>query len=129
MAQHRHTRDANARRRTPSAIQVAGPVAVLATLSAVAVGVMTSTPSVPGMMTKGILDKHDYYYRRLFTDAVRAVDMLVASDFVDADRIAVCGGSQGGGIALAVAGLDSRVKAVMTDVPKTLKAAKVFKSA
>ena len=48
MAQHRHTRDANARRRTPSAIQVAGPVAVLATLSAVAVGVMTSTPAVPG---------------------------------------------------------------------------------
>ncbi|WP_457208548.1 hypothetical protein [Nocardioides sp. P5_C9_2] len=47
MAQHRHTRDANARR-TPSAIQVAGPVAVLATLSAVALGVMTSSPVVPG---------------------------------------------------------------------------------
>lgn len=76
-----------------------------------------TTPSIPGMMTKGILDKNDYYYRRLFTDAVRAVDMLVARDFVDADRIAVCGGSQGGGIALAVAGLDPRVKAVMADVP------------
>jgi hypothetical protein len=48
VAQHRHTRDANARRTMPSAIQVAGPVAVLATLSAVAVGVMTSNPSVPG---------------------------------------------------------------------------------
>ncbi len=48
MAQHRHKRDANARRTMPSAIQVAGPVAVLATLSAVAVGVMTSDPSIPG---------------------------------------------------------------------------------
>jgi hypothetical protein len=48
VAQHRHKRDANARRRTPSAIQVAGPVAALATLSAVAVGVMTSTPAAPG---------------------------------------------------------------------------------
>lgn len=76
-----------------------------------------TTPSIPGVMTKGVLDKNDYYYRRLFIDAVRAVDMLVAQDFVDADRIAVCGGSQGGGIALAVAGLDPRVKAVMTDVP------------
>ena len=76
-----------------------------------------TTPSIPGMMTKGILHKNDYYYRRLFTDAVRAIDMLVAQDFVDGDRIAVCGGSQGGGIALAVAGIDSRVKAVMTDVP------------
>ncbi|WP_332700053.1 acetylxylan esterase [Devosia sp.] len=76
-----------------------------------------TTPSIPGVMTKGVLDKQDYYYRRLFTDAVRAVDMLVAQDFVDADRIAVCGGSQGGGIALAVAGIDRRIKAVMTDVP------------
>jgi cephalosporin-C deacetylase len=76
-----------------------------------------TTPSIPGVMTKGVLDKRDYYYRRLFTDAVRAVDMLVASEFVDAERIAVCGGSQGGGIALAVAGLDPRIKAVMSDVP------------
>lgn len=75
-----------------------------------------TTPSIPGMMTKGVLDKHDYYYRRVFTDAVRAIDMLVAQDFVDGERIAVCGGSQGGGISLAVAGIDPRVKAVMADV-------------
>jgi cephalosporin-C deacetylase len=76
-----------------------------------------TTPSIPGMMTKGILDKNDYYYRRVFTDAVRAIDMLVAQDFVDANRIAVCGGSQGVGISPAVAGIDSRIKAVMPDVP------------
>tara|TARA_R110002124_G_scaffold114535_22_gene269457 strand:+ start:13305 stop:14276 length:972 start_codon:yes stop_codon:yes gene_type:complete len=76
-----------------------------------------STASLPGVMTKGILDKNDYYYRRLFTDGVRAIDALVEQDVVDADRIAVCGGSQGGGIALAVAGIDKRVKAVMPDVP------------
>lgn len=74
-------------------------------------------PSIPGMMTKGILDRNDYYYRRVFTDGVRAIDALVAQDFVDAERIAVCGGSQGGGISLAVAGIDRRVKAVMPDVP------------
>ena len=76
-----------------------------------------STSSIPGVMTKGILDRNDYYYRRLFTDGVRAVDMLLAQDFADAERVAVCGGSQGGGIALAVAGIDSRIKAVMPDVP------------
>jgi cephalosporin-C deacetylase len=76
-----------------------------------------TTPSIPGMMTKGILDKDDYYYRRVFTDAVRAIDMLVAQDFVDGAKIAVCGGSQGGGIALAAAGIDRRIKAVMPDVP------------
>ena len=76
-----------------------------------------TTPSIPGMMTKGVLGKNEYYYRRVFTDGVRAIDALLAQDFVDAERIAVCGGSQGGGIALAVAGIDSRVKAVMPDVP------------
>ncbi|WEK05019.1 MAG: acetylxylan esterase [Candidatus Devosia phytovorans] len=76
-----------------------------------------TTPSIPGMMTKGILDRHDYYYRRVFTDAVRAIDALVAQDFVDEARIAVCGGSQGGGISLAVAGIDPRVRAAMPDVP------------
>ena len=76
-----------------------------------------STSQIPGVMTKGILDRNDYYYRRLFTDGVRAVDALIDQDFVDAERVAVCGGSQGGGIALAVAGIDERVKAVMPDVP------------
>lgn len=76
-----------------------------------------STSQVPGVMTKGILDRNDYYYRRVFTDGVRAIDALADHDFVDPGRIAVCGGSQGGGIALAVAGIDARVKAVMADVP------------
>lgn len=76
-----------------------------------------TTPSIPGVMTKGVLDKNEYYYRRVFTDAVRAIDVLVAQDFVDGDRIAVCGGSQGGGIALAAAGIDARIKAAMPDVP------------
>ncbi|MBD8066744.1 acetylxylan esterase [Devosia sp. PTR5] len=76
-----------------------------------------STSQIPGMMTKGVLDRNDYYYRRVFTDGVRAIDALAELDFVDSDRIAVCGGSQGGGISLAVAGIENRVKAVMPDVP------------
>ncbi|MEO5806793.1 acetylxylan esterase [Devosia sp.] len=76
-----------------------------------------STPAQPGSMTKGILHKDDYYYRRVFTDGVRAIDALIGLDFVDASRVAVLGGSQGGGIAIAVAGIDGRVKAVMPDVP------------
>lgn len=76
-----------------------------------------SAPQVPGMMTKGILDKHDYYYRRVFTDAVRAIDALLVHEAVDPERLAVIGGSQGGGIALAVAGLDRRVQLAAPDVP------------
>lgn len=76
-----------------------------------------SAGAQPGFMTRGILDKTDYYYRRVFTDGVRAIDALVGQDCVDAGRVAVLGGSQGGGIAIAVAGLDARVKALLPDVP------------
>ena len=56
-------------------------------------------------MTQGILDPATYYYRRVFTDAVRAVEAARTLDAVDAARVGVAGGSQGGGISLAVAGL------------------------
>lgn len=76
-----------------------------------------SSPSVPGFMTRGILNPKTYYYRRLFTDAVRAVEAIRAHPAVDASRVAVTGISQGGGLALAVAGLMPDVAATMPDVP------------
>jgi cephalosporin-C deacetylase len=76
-----------------------------------------SGPSVAGFMTRGISNPDDYYYRRLFTDAVRLVDAVAGLDFVDPERIAVTGASQGGGMSIAVAGLVPQVRAVMPDVP------------
>ncbi len=76
-----------------------------------------SGPATPGYMTRGILSPADYYYRRLFTDAVRLVDAARTLPFVDPGRIAVTGGSQGGGIALAVGGLVPGLTAVLPDVP------------
>jgi len=74
-----------------------------------------SEPSQAGFMTKGIGAKEDYFYRRVFSDAVRAVE--TARAFPGIARVAVCGGSQGGGIALAVAGLVEGLWGVMPDVP------------
>lgn len=74
-------------------------------------------PAIPGFMTRGITDPLDYFYRRVFTDAVRLLDAVREFPFVDAARIAVTGGSQGGGIALAAAGLVPGLRAVMPDVP------------
>jgi cephalosporin-C deacetylase len=76
-----------------------------------------SGPAVEGFMTKGIDSPETYYYRRLYTDAVRLVDAVRGFDFVDESRLAVTGGSQGGGISLAVAGLVPGLRAVMPDVP------------
>jgi cephalosporin-C deacetylase len=71
----------------------------------------------PGSMTKGILDPKHYYYRRVFTDAVRAIEAARSHAAVDASQIAVTGGSQGGGITIAAAGLVPDVVAAMPDVP------------
>ncbi len=69
-------------------------------------------------MTRGILDHHDYYYRRVFIDGVRAVRVAQAHSRIDSTRIALVGASQGGGISLAVAGLlPDDVSLLMCDVP------------
>ena len=71
----------------------------------------------PGSMTRGIESPETYYYRRVFTDGVLAVDAMRGLDRVDATRVAVTGGSQGGGIAIAVAALSEGLVAAMPDVP------------
>ncbi len=74
-------------------------------------------PSFPGFMTRGIDAPETYYYRRLMTDAVLAVDAVRQIDGIDRRAIAVMGTSQGGGLALAAAGLAGEVRAMMADVP------------
>ncbi|MBE1874633.1 acetylxylan esterase [Myceligenerans pegani] len=74
-------------------------------------------PTAPGYMTRGVEDPHDHFYRRVFTDGVRAVDAVRAIDGIDPERVAVAGTSQGGGITIAVAGLLDDLAAAMPDVP------------
>jgi cephalosporin-C deacetylase len=75
------------------------------------------TGAVPGFLTRGVERREDYYYRRLFVDAVRCVEAARSHPAVDPDRIVVTGISQGGGITLAVAGLVPNLAGVMPDVP------------
>jgi cephalosporin-C deacetylase len=76
-----------------------------------------SPPSGPGFMTRGIRDPHEFYYRRLFTDAVRAVEAARSHPLADASRTAATGISQGGGITVAVGALVPDLAAIAPDVP------------
>lgn len=77
-----------------------------------------ANPFFPGFMTQGILDPQTYYYRRVYADAVRAVETMRDHAHVDPARIAVTGGSQGGGLSIAAAGLvPDAVSVCMPDVP------------
>jgi cephalosporin-C deacetylase len=73
--------------------------------------------SVAGWMTQGIRSPHEYYYRYVYADAVRALEVLASFEEVEQDRIAVTGVSQGGGLALAAAALSERPVFGWADVP------------
>lgn len=73
--------------------------------------------SIPGVMTKGIENPDDYYYRRFFVDGVRAVDFVRSLPQIDPAKVFTAGGSQGGGASLAVGSLVGDLAGIMADVP------------
>jgi len=70
-----------------------------------------------GWMTQGIADPTTYYYRYVYADAVRALELLARREEVDPERLAVSGFSQGGGLSLAVAALSDRSALTLCDAP------------
>lgn len=65
----------------------------------------------------GLADKHNYYYRGAFLDAVRAIDFVWSRPETNRDLIFVDGGSQGGALTLVAASLDNRVAGAAPFVP------------
>lgn len=75
----------------------------------------------PGLMTRGIGSREDYYYRRAYVDSFRAIEAAQSHAEIDENKVIVTGISQGGGLAIAAAGLAAGrldgVIATMPDVP------------
>ncbi|MCL1937099.1 MAG: acetylxylan esterase [Candidatus Azobacteroides sp.] len=68
-------------------------------------------------ITYGLDSKEHYYYRGAFCDVVRAIDFVCSRPEIDADKIVVRGGSQGGALSFVAAALDKRVKAAAPNIP------------
>lgn len=76
-----------------------------------------STGHYRGWMTKGVLNKDEYFYRGAYVDCMRAIDFLATRDEIDMSFVALTGASQGGALTMSTAALDDRPVAAMPDVP------------
>ncbi len=67
---------------------------------------------------KANLDNRDrYYYHRVFLGCVRAVDFLFTLKQFDGETLGIHGGSQGGALSIITAGLDKRIKFLVSTFP------------
>lgn len=63
------------------------------------------------------MDNRDkYYYKRVYTGCVRAIDLIYTLPQFDGN-LATFGGSQGGALSIVTAGLDNRVKGLVAFYP------------
>lgn len=70
-----------------------------------------------GLACRGILNPHEYYYRHVYLDSIRAIDAACAMEETDREKIILHGISQGGALVMAAAALDGRPAAALADVP------------
>jgi cephalosporin-C deacetylase len=64
-----------------------------------------------GHIVRGLLEGEEkLLYRSIFLDTVRLAHMVMEMEEVDQSRVGATGGSQGGGLALACASLEPRIK-------------------
>ncbi|MBD3291732.1 MAG: prolyl oligopeptidase family serine peptidase [Armatimonadia bacterium] len=76
-----------------------------------------TVPEGQTKLTMGLDDARDQYYRAGYADCLRGIDYLSSHEEIDAERIGVIGLSQGGGLTLATAALDPRVKCAVAHEP------------
>jgi cephalosporin-C deacetylase-like acetyl esterase len=76
---------------------------------------LPSYPSLPGYYDNPVYTPVEgYYYYNVHLRVEQAVNYMLSRPDVDAKRLVVAGGSQGGRLGIVIAGFDSRVKAVVS---------------
>lgn len=67
-------------------------------------------PTLYGNIVKGLEGRAEHlHYRRVFQDTVQLARIVMDTPDINADRVGVYGGSQGGGLSLACAALEPRI--------------------
>jgi cephalosporin-C deacetylase-like acetyl esterase len=76
-----------------------------------------SSGALAGYFYNNMNDRDRYYYKRVYTNCIRAVDMIFKLPSFDGETLAVMGGSQGGALSIITASLDKRVKYMAAQFP------------
>ena len=63
-----------------------------------------------GLMSRGVLDKDNFYMKNIYLDAVRTMDVIASLPEVDPSRIVTYGVSQGGALSIVASALSGRSK-------------------
>jgi len=71
----------------------------------------------PSLAVLGLTGRREWYRYHAVTDSLLAYRLARETPEIDADRVCVTGGSQGGGMSLTVAALEPSVALCMADVP------------
>ncbi len=72
---------------------------------------------VGNLVTKGLLDKNEYYFRAVYMDCIKALDFVCQREEIDKKKIVIHGISQGGALCMATAALDDRPYLAIADIP------------
>lgn len=83
---------------------------------------------VDDMWVRGLEKPEGFFYHELTLDCLQALEYLCSRDDVDTSRIAVWGGSQGGGLSFALAALDDRVDMCIADIPFLCEFPRLFET-
>lgn len=73
--------------------------------------------SLSSYMFFGTHDKYAYYYRRVISGCLRAVDVIYSLPQFDGDNLASWGSSQGGALSIITTALDKRIKMLVALCP------------
>ncbi|MDD3724293.1 MAG: acetylxylan esterase [Bacteroidales bacterium] len=73
--------------------------------------------ALPNYMFFGTHDKYSYYYRRVISGCLRAVDVIHSLPQFDGENLAAWGSSQGGALSIITTALDKRIKMLVALCP------------
>ena len=76
--------------------------------------------ALKGYHTFNLDNRDKYYYKRVYLGCVRAIDFIYSLPQFDGSNLITFGSSQGGGLSIVTAGLDSRVKGLVAFYPALL---------